>query len=244
MTGLASHAFGCSCRHHVDRPWRRPEHWTRAEVDLLETWFGRWADETLARRLGRSVVGIRLKAKRLGLHKRAAGYTARKVGEIFGVDGSVVGKVWIRRGLLSGRRIGRARRHCNYPSSRGHAVDPYDRPAYWVVALAAIERFIREHPEWVDVDKMPDSPYRDLAAQDPWISLPEVHRRTGRSPYLVALLVRGGRIRGRRRGTHWYVPVADLPLIRSLSPEAIDDSVFRRESVLERRRNRRKGVAA
>lgn len=229
---MASHELGCSCRHHLARPWCRPEHWTRAEVAYLEAKFGAVPDQTLARKLGRTVVGIRLKAKRLGLHKRTVGHTVRQVAEIFGTDSSAIGKVWIRHGLLKARAT-------VWQQSHGGT-----RASYWIVDPADIERFIREHPEWVDVEKMPDSPYRDLAACDPWISLPEVHHRTGRGLHQVALLCRAGEIRGRKRGSHWFVPVADLPLIRSLSPDAIDESRFRRDSNLRMRRNRRKGVAA
>ena len=153
--------------------------------------------------------------------------SAREVAQIFGIDSSEVGKVWIRRGLLRSRR----------PFMQGphliHLIDGAD-----------VERFITEHPEYITVEKMPDSPYRDQAARDPWISLPEIHRLTGRDAHRVALLIRAGEIRGRRRGSHWYVPRADVALLRHLAPEAIAESVFRRESVLKRRRNRRKGLAA
>src|SRR6185369_7001147 len=110
------------------------------------------------------------------------------------------------------------------------------RPTYWVIGPKEPERFIRDHPECVDVDKMPASWYRDLAAEDPWISLPEVHRRTGRDPDRVVRLIFAGTVRGRHRGAHWYIPVADVPKIPPLrgGVEAIEYSVFCRESVLER----------
>lgn len=220
------HPHGCDCRTHAARPWRRPEHWSRADVQELERRFGLVADEVLARRFGRTVVAVRLKAKRLGLRKRAQAFTGRDVAAIFGIDASTVGKVWVRRGLLASVR----------PFRQG----PYD---VHLIDPRAVERFIVEHPEYVDVDKMPDSPYRDLAARDPWISLPEVHRRTGRDPHKVAEMILAGTVRGRRRGSHWYVPVADLALIRPLrSRDAIEESWFRRQSVLEARRNRRKGT--
>lgn len=220
------HPYGCTCRTHVARPWNRPEHWTRAEIDQLEQQFGLVGDEVLARRFGRTVVGIRLKAKRLRLHKRAAAFTGRDVAAIFGIDSDTIGKVWVRRGWIASRR----------PFYQGpnpiHLIDP-----------RAVERFIVEYPELVDVDKMPDSPYRDLAARDPWISLPEAHRRTGRDPHRIVALILAGAVRGRRRGTHWYMPVADVHLIPPLrTADAIEESWFRRQSILEMRRNRRKGA--
>lgn len=242
------HPWGCTCKTHIDRPWRRSEHWTRADVVKLEGWYGRRTDEAIGRSLGRTPVAVHLKAKRLGLHKRAAGLTARSVATIFGIDASTVVKHWIRRGLLPATRLGKAHEANHSPSRArrrpGTTIDRYRRPAYWIVELQAVDIFIVEHPELVDVDKMPPSPYRDLAARDPWIGLPEVHRRTGRMHDVVAKMIVAGDIRGRRRGTHWYVPLADVHLIRALAPEALDDSVFRRQSVLEVRRNRRKGVAA
>lgn len=182
----------------------------------------------MERRFGRTVVGIRIKAKRLGLHKRSAAFTGRDVAQIFGIDAGTVGKVWVRRGLIASVR----------PFRQG----PYD---IHLIDPLAVERFIVEHPEHFDVDKMPDSPYRDLAAREPWISLPEAHRRTGRDRHAISLLIRAGTIRGRRRGTHWYMPAADLPHVPPLrSADAIDESWFRRQSVLEVRRNRRKGTTS
>jgi len=243
------HPWGCTCRTHVDRPWRRSEHWTCRDVDYLDRAFGRQHDATIAGKLGRTEVAIRLKAKRLGLHKRRAGFTARAVAQIFGVDSSTVAKHWISKGLLPARRVGRGHDPNHSPSRArrrpGTTVGPYRRSTYWIVEIDNVVRFIAEHPELVDVDKMPPSWYRDQAAEDPWISLPEVHRRTGRMNHPVALLIAAGVIRGRRRGAHWYVPAADLPKIRPLrSTEAVAESVFRRESVLAHRRNHRKGVAA
>jgi hypothetical protein len=220
------HPFGCTCRSHVDRPWRRSEHWTIGEVRELEQRFGLVSDEVLARRFKRTIVGIRLKAKRLGLHKRSQAFTGRDVAALFGIDAGTVGKVWVRRGLIASRRPFRQGPH------DVHLIDP-----------RAVERFIREHPEYVDVDKMPDSPYRDLAARDPWISLPEAHRRTGRDPHKIVGLILAGHVRGRRRGAHWYIPVDDVALIPPLrTRDAIEESWFRRQSLLEVRRNRRKGV--
>lgn len=221
-----THPYGCDCRTHVARPWRRSEHWTRADVQELERRFGLVSDAVLARRFGRTVVGIRLKAKRLGLRKRSQAFTGRDVAQIFGIDAGTVGKTWVRRGLIASVRPFRQGPH------DVHLIDPL-----------AVERFIVEHPEHVDVEKMPDSPYRDMAGRDPWISLVEVHRLTGRDHHAVARMIGAGAIRGRRRGAHWYMPAADVPLIQPLrSADAIAESWFRRQSVLEVRRNRRKGT--
>ena len=129
MGGRAHRGGICTCVSHVDRPWDRSEHWTAAEVEYLEARFGRNTDAAIARHLGRTVVGIRLKAKRLGIHKRDAGMTARGVAEIFGVDPSTVA-TWIERGALAARR--------------GWFAGPR---RVWLVGDGAVERFIGEHGE-------------------------------------------------------------------------------------------------
>lgn len=234
MSGRAGrHDFGCQCRTHIDRPWTRSEHWTKAEVSYLEARFGHIADATIARKLGRSVLGIRLKAKRLGLRKRDAGNTARDVARIFGVDPTTVVDRWVAQGFLNARRA---------PWSQG------PKPVY-LTSDAALERFIAEHPEQIDLDKMPRSRFRDLVARDPWISLPEVHRRTGRNTFAVAVAIRYGILRGRRRGlrgrAHWYIPLADVVKIPPLkTADAIEESWFRRQNVLAARRCRRRAQVA
>lgn len=233
MTGMLDHAFGCRCRRHVDRAWNRPEHWTAAEIAYLEAGFGLRSDAAIAKRLGRSVVGLRLKAKRLGLRKHDHGLTAGGVAEIFGIDPGTVSKVWIRRGLLRARR--------------GYLQGP---TRVWVVQEREVERFIRDHGQYVDVDNMPDSIYRDLAEQHRFYSLPEVVRLTGRHPHALSLALRRGIYRGAKRGTHWYVPAGELPRIASrghlgpASRERISRVRRKLDQELELRRNRRKGVAA
>ncbi len=225
MSGRPHPLGSCNCRTHATRPWRRPEHWTAAEVAYLEGRFGRVTDEALARHLGRSIVGVRLKARRLGLHKRdAADMNARSLALALGIPCPKRIAGWIDAGLLP------ARRGCVQGRHAMHAIADVD-----------VRAFLVAHPQLVDADRIPVwSPYHGFIER--WISLPEVHRLTGRSNLDADL--RAGLLRGARRGPRWYVPESEIPRIRHLSPDAIADSVFRRESVLERRRNRRKGVVA
>jgi hypothetical protein len=104
--------------------------------------------------------------------------------------------------------------------------------------------FVRDHGQYIDLAKVPIlSPYRDLAAEHSFLSLPEVEARTGHaSPYILRL-VRSRTIRAARRGMWWYIREADLALIPSRSPADCAESRFRRQSVLRARRNRRKGIA-
>jgi hypothetical protein len=225
--GPKPHPLGyCTCLTHIARPWNRPEHWTAAEVGYLEAYFGRIDDLALRRHLNRSIVGIRLKAKRLGLLKRDAGYSGRAVAQLLGVDDTVVSKVWIKRGLLHSRRAYRQ--------------GPY---RVHIVSEKAVAAFIREHGQYVDLDKVPsDSPFRALAAANAFLPLPEVCLQTGHAEPCIHRLIASGVIRAARRGSWWYVRAADVALIPHRSPDACAESRFRRESVLEARRNRRKGV--
>lgn len=234
MTGMRDHAFGCTCRLHTGRPWRRPEHWTPAELAYLERWYGSVDDERIAARLGRSVCGIRIRAKRAGIRKRDAGMSSREVAHIFGIDASVVAKVWIRRGLLRATR-GAFRQ------------GPYH---IWLITEEAVEAFIRNHGQYVDVEKMPDSPYRDLADQHRFYSVPDVCQLTGRSQSALNLALVVGRYRAAKRGVRWYIPADELPRI-ALRAHLGPASLGRRQQVrrermarLELRRNQRKGLAA
>lgn len=223
-----AHPLGhCTCRTHVARAWRCPEHWTGPEVGYLEGHFGRVSDKVISAHLGRSVVGMRLKARRLGLRKRDAGMTAREVARLLGIPCSKVVAIWEARGLLRGRR--------------GYAVGLTRVHLYREADVIA---FVAEHGQHVDADRVPeDSPFAAVARANRWLSLPEVHRLTGRST-VAEHEIAEGRVRAARRGTHWYIRAQDLPLIRSLRPDRIEDSWWRHQSVLEHRRNHRKGVAA
>ncbi|HYI67106.1 MAG TPA: hypothetical protein VEW95_09300 [Candidatus Limnocylindrales bacterium] len=225
-----AHSLGhCTCRSHVDRPWNRPEHWTSAEVEYLCTWFGLRSDATIARRLGRSVVGIRLKAKRLRLKKKDAGYTARELGRQLGVDATTIVDRWIRRGLLRSTR--------SYPVGLNRVQ---------LVQHSEVERFIAEHGEQIDHTKVPaDSVFAAQVAANRWYSLPQLHRLTGRMNLGTELLA--GRLVGRKKsddpGSHWMVPDSEIPKIRRLPPAHAAESLFRREQVLRVRRERRRRQA-
>jgi len=228
VRGVRPHRLGsCICQTHSARPWNRAEHWTAREVAYLEERFGTLSDKAIAAHVGRSVLGLRLKARRLGLRKRDAGLTASEVARLLGIPCAKDVATWERRGLIRGRRA--------YPVGLNRV------RLYQELAVTA---FLAKHGQYVDADRVPaDSPFAEVARANRWLSLAEVHRLTGRST-VAEHEIAGGRVRAARRGTHWYVRAEDLPLIRSLSPAAIEDSWWRRQSVLEHRRNVRKGVAA
>jgi hypothetical protein len=223
----AKHPFGCTCKTHADRPWNRSEHWSADEVLYLEGHFGSTSDEALSRHLGRSIVGIRLKAKRLGLRKKDAGLTGSEVARLLGVDPTQVIRVLVRRGLL----------RASHPYRVGN-----NRVS--LVMEGELERFIREHGEWVDVDRMPDSVFRDIAvAGGRWHSLPAVQQLTGRHAHVLAKEILGGRWSARKRGPHWMVHESRIDAIRATAGHnGRTASMARRERRLEARRNVRKGI--
>jgi len=225
---MRDHAFGCTCEGHVARPWNRPEHWSKAEVEYLERSYGRRADEAIARHLGRTVSGVRLRAKRLGLRKRDIGLSAREVAGLLGVDESAVSKIWIRRGLLRARP--------GFPIGGGRR--------QWVIDEPDVETFIREHGHWIDATRVPDdSPFRELAMANRWVSLPEVSERTGHGKKWLLWYFRAGLFPTRRKADRWYMREADVHLLPSREPDAIEDARFRRASALENRRRRRRAAA-
>ena len=68
LGGIAIHRngglFGCTCRKS-SRCWRS------IELDLLESKYGVWAVEKIARKLGRSVTAVHCKAARLKIRHSA-----------------------------------------------------------------------------------------------------------------------------------------------------------------------------
>jgi hypothetical protein len=220
-----SHPLGfCTCKHAADH-WDRPRHCTNEEVTYLEQYFGRLPDERIAKHLGRTVVGVRLKAKPLRIRKRHAGLTARSTADIFGVDAKTV-TGWIAKGLLRARR--------------GYVVGQHRT---WLISEDDVEDFIRDHGQYVDLLKMPESCYRELAEQDARVTLADVELRVGESPHRLVAALKAGAYRGALRGPHWYVAGDELPRIAAVTDtwRRSHLAVLRREREerLLRRRNKR-----
>ncbi len=223
-----AHPLGfCTCKK-VLPVWNRSRHWSADEVSYLEEWYGRMPDDRLAEKLGRPVLGIRLKAKRLRLRKRNTGLTATRVARIFAIDPKAVVR-WIEDGLLRGRR--------------SYAVGPNRT---WHITEEALEEFMRRHGQYIDVDRMPEGWWRDIAQQHRWYSLVDIEWLTGESPHRVRKAVRAGTYRGAFRGPHLYVPAEELPRIRNAADpwrrEHVSILLREREERLKRRRDKRKGI--
>jgi hypothetical protein len=185
-------------------------------------------DDRLAEKLGRPVLGIRLKAKRLRIRKRNTGLTATRVARIFAIDPKAVVH-WIESGLLRARR--------------GYTVGPNHT---WHITNQALEEFIREHGQYIDVDRMPEGWWRDLAEQHRFYSLVELERLTGESSHRLRKAVRAGVYRAAMRGPQLYISAEELPRIRAATDPWRRDHISvllrEREERLKRRRDKRKGV--
>ena len=191
----------------------------------LEGAYGLVSMPSIVKRLGRSTVGVRLKARRMGIRMKDAGYTASELARLFGIDCTTVTKSWIRIAGLRSRRAYRQGPNLIH-----------------IVAEEEVDRFIRDRGWWIDWEKVPaDSPFYELVMANRWFGKAGLHRLTGR--LTVDDDIRAGLIFAERRGAHWYVPERELPKIRRLAPEHIAESVWRRQSVLRVRRERRRRLA-
>lgn len=118
--------------------------WSAGEVTYLEANFHRLSAVTIARRLGRTVTAVALKAKRLGIRKGDEGYTATALAEAFGVDPHSVVR-WIDRGLLHATKRNSGR----------------ERDMYYI-SDQAVRQFVAQHPSEFDLRKVDQLWFIDL----------------------------------------------------------------------------------
>lgn len=81
---------------------KKPD-WQEWELEYLHDYYGRVSDETISKKLDRSVLGIRLKAQREGLTRTDTFFTAFTAGQILGVSASIV-RHWIDTGALKAKK--------------------------------------------------------------------------------------------------------------------------------------------
>lgn len=120
--------------------------WSEAEIAYLEANLPRLSLAVLARKLGRSVTAVALKARRLGIRKKDEGYTARSLAQAFGVDAhKVVG--WVELGLLKASR-----------RNSGRAGDMY------FISDREVRRFVTTYPTEFDLRRVEQVWFIDLLA--------------------------------------------------------------------------------
>jgi hypothetical protein len=120
--------------------------WSEKEVSYLEMNLHRLSLAVLARRLGRSITAVALKAKRLGIKKSDEGYTARSLAQALGVDDHKVVH-WIRLGLLR--------------ASRRNSGRPRD---LYLITDRAVKRFVCTYPTEFDLRRVEQVWFIDLLA--------------------------------------------------------------------------------
>lgn len=217
------HPHRGDCRHHV-RGSGPGSCWSPADVDLLTTYYGRLADETLAARLGRSSSAVELMAKRLGVRRNDAGITMNELSRIVGWDHRVIER-WRDTKIVRFRRV-------------PHRAGPHE-VRFLVGGYATLERLCRERPELFDRTKMPDSPYRDLV--EDWIYLNDAMARGAPHAETLARWIREGRIEGRQRAGRWVVRASEIGAFRAMNrlrpPSALQlaDRIRRRRERVHRK---------
>jgi hypothetical protein len=138
----------------------------------------------------RTLNAIRDRLSHLGVSQHA-GLTLREAARLCGVHHGAVG-AWIRAGDL--------------PAA---PVQPGPIVTQWWIRPAALETFVRTHPERLDWQRMPVSRYRALVEvewrRDPFWTRQEIQQRTGATPAAVIWAQKHGRLSAVRshRWSQW-----------------------------------------
>lgn len=168
-----------------NRRWCYQRSWTADDDDYIREWYGLRPDSQIARRLGRSINAVRIRAYLLRRRKADFRWTARQVAEFFGIDEHKLIREWVRPGLIAARRDGLC----------------------WVIDDASLERFVRRFPWHYDPRRIdPDDPLGAIAhrvhAADPWLTPAQVARLKGVSSDWVCRACRAGELPAERtKGT-------------------------------------------
>ena len=120
--------------------------WSEKETAYLESNLHRLSMAVLARKLGRSVTAVALKAKRLSIRKTDEGYTARSLAQAFGVDDHKVVR-WVEMGLLK--------------ASRRNSGKPRDM---YYISDQEVKRFVTTYPTQFDLRRVEQVWFIDLLA--------------------------------------------------------------------------------
>lgn len=120
--------------------------WSEKETAYLESNLHRLSLAVLARKTGRSVTAVAIKAKRLGIRKIDEGYSVRSLAQAFGVDDHKIID-WINLGILT--------------ASRRNSERPRD---IYFISDRAIKRFVSAYPTEFDLKKVDQLWFIDLLA--------------------------------------------------------------------------------
>ena len=200
---------------------KTPRAWTRAQVDLLEDLYGRIPNAELARRLGRTVWGMRLKAVKLGIQPWLYSTLSKDdVVIVLGQTGLRSMSGWIEAGWLVVRKV----------PGRGAGGFRY------VIAEDDLVAFLLAHEELVDRRRI-DPAYQRHVRQ--WLTTGEIFRRGGPDPNAIAEAIDETGIEVRHRGVRRVLLEDDLPVLREYRRRRVSDDEHRRRFVRRARLWRR-----
>ncbi len=115
---------------------RRSPRWTRKADQYLEDQYFHMRIEDIAAELGRSQQGIIQRAKKLGITKKAEGYTLTSLAEALGCTQPTVHR-WIKNGWLKA-----------VPRNTDMHHD------WWYISNEALKLFMRKYPREIDLEKL------------------------------------------------------------------------------------------
>lgn len=110
--------------------------WTDEEIAYIEAQYHQRSIATIAKHLNRTITGVQLKAKRLGINKSGEGYTQRGLAAALGVDDHKIAR-WRREGWLKGHQ-----RQTERSDVQGGDM--------WLYTDKHVRKFIIEHPAEID----------------------------------------------------------------------------------------------
>ncbi len=114
--------------------------WTKADEGYLAANLGRRSITAIAKTLNRTPTAVKLKAKRLGVHKGQDGYTMCGLEVALGADHHKIER-WMKLGWLKGER-----RHSERTHQQGGDM--------WRFTDANIRDFVQAHPMEIDQRRM------------------------------------------------------------------------------------------
>ena len=122
--------------------------WSPSDIAYLEANFHRMATKHIAKKLGRTVTAVKLKAKRLGYRKNGEGYNVRSLAQALGVDAH-----WISDRILAGLITARTRATERTVQQGGDS---------YLITDQEVLSFLRKHTFEIDLRKVDQLWFLDL----------------------------------------------------------------------------------
>jgi hypothetical protein len=180
-------------------------YWTWGQMEYLNDNYGVIPDSKICKHLHRTRVSITLKAKRMHINRKINIMTSRSVAEICGIPDSHTVIMWIRKGLLKGKK---SPTHCG-------------RTTMWNIDDSSLAKMLKNHPWLAYLQGMPDSYYRRLVerewARDPWFYRSTTAEMLGvKNPHFSLKYIKRGWLKGekmpggRHSNTRWVFRASSI----------------------------------